>query len=66
MTVRIGLVGAGFVSSHHLIGWLALTARATIVAVADTSFETASAAGNLAALRLVEDRYRLSPWRPDA
>lgn len=66
MTVRIGLVGAGCVSSRHLIGWLALAARATIVAVADTSFETAPAAGNLAALQVVEDRYRLSPWRPDA
>ena len=41
MTVRVGLVGAGFVSRHHLIGWRTLAARATVVAVADPSAEAA-------------------------
>ena len=33
--LRIGLIGAGMVSSHHLIAWAAIPDRAKVVAVAD-------------------------------
>jgi predicted dehydrogenase len=35
--LRVGLIGAGMVSRHHLIGWSALAGRAQIVAIADPS-----------------------------
>lgn len=34
-TMRIGLVGAGWVSRHHLDAWRTLAGRATVVAIAD-------------------------------
>jgi predicted dehydrogenase len=33
--LRIGLIGAGMVSRHHLIAWAAIPDRAKVVAVAD-------------------------------
>ena len=47
--LRIGLIGAGMVSRHHLIAWASISDQARIVA-------------NLPTLRLVEDCYRLSGW----
>ena len=35
--LRIGLIGAGMVSSHHLIAWAAIPDRAKVVAVAGPS-----------------------------
>lgn len=35
--LRIGLIGAGWVSRHHLIGWRALAGQARVVAIADPS-----------------------------
>jgi predicted dehydrogenase len=40
--LRVGLIGAGMVSRHHLIGWSALAGRARIVAIADLSAEHAA------------------------
>ena len=39
--MRVGLVGAGFVTRHHLIGWRALHPRAKVVAIADPAIERA-------------------------
>jgi D-apiose dehydrogenase len=39
--LRVGLIGAGWVTRQHLIGWGALADRAKIVAVADPSSENA-------------------------
>ncbi|BCG95440.1 Gfo/Idh/MocA family protein [Mesorhizobium sp. 131-2-1] len=39
MSVRIGLIGAGWVTRHHLDAWRALSGRATVVAIADPSAE---------------------------
>ena len=36
---RIGLIGAGWVTQHHLAGWAALRGRAEVVAIADPSAE---------------------------
>jgi predicted dehydrogenase len=36
---RIGLIGAGWVTQHHLAGWAALRGRAKVVAIADPSAE---------------------------
>jgi D-apiose dehydrogenase len=36
---RIGLIGAGWVTQHHLKGWAALRDRAVVVAIADPSAE---------------------------
>ena len=33
--LRIGLVGAGMVSRHHLIGWAECAGEAKVVAIAD-------------------------------
>ena len=38
--LRIGLVGAGMVSRHHLLGWQAQARRAQVVAIADPSRES--------------------------
>jgi len=38
--LRIGLVGAGWVSRHHLLGWQAQARRAQVVAIADPSRES--------------------------
>jgi predicted dehydrogenase len=40
--LRIGLIGAGMVSRHHLIAWRAMQDRAHVVAVADPSHENAT------------------------
>ena len=40
--LRVGLVGAGWVTRQHLIGWQALGERARVVAVADPSAESAA------------------------
>jgi D-apiose dehydrogenase len=39
--LRIGLIGAGMVSRHHLIAWAAIADRARVIAVADPSRENA-------------------------
>ena len=40
--LRIGLIGAGMVSRHHLIAWASLSDQARVVAVADPSSENAA------------------------
>ena len=40
--LRIGLIGAGMVSRHHLIAWADIADRATVVAVADPSGDHAA------------------------
>lgn len=37
--LRVGLIGAGMVSRHHLIGWAALGDKTRVVAIADPSTE---------------------------
>ena len=39
---RIGLIGAGMVSRHHLIAWANISDQARVVAVADPSAENAA------------------------
>jgi len=45
--LRVGLVGAGWVTQHHLAGWARLGARARVVAIADPN--PAAAASRAAA-----------------
>jgi predicted dehydrogenase len=40
--LRIGLVGAGMVSRHHLIAWVSIADRAKVVAIADPSADNAA------------------------
>ena len=40
--LRIGLIGAGMVSRHHLIAWAEIPDRARVVAIADPSRENAA------------------------
>src|SRR5262245_60058699 len=40
--LRIGLIGAGMVSRHHLIAWANISDQARVVAVADPSAENAA------------------------
>ena len=40
--LRIGLIGAGMVSRHHLIAWAGIPDRARVVAIADPSRESAA------------------------
>ena len=40
--LRMGLVGAGMVSRHHLIAWANIADQATVVAVADPSTDNAA------------------------
>jgi predicted dehydrogenase len=40
--LRVGLIGAGWVTQHHLAGWQRLAPRAKVVAIADPSRERAS------------------------
>ena len=42
MPLRIGLVGAGMVSRHHLLAWAELAGQASVVAVADPSHDNAA------------------------
>ena len=39
--LRIGLIGAGMVSRHHLIAWAGIADRARVIAIADPSRENA-------------------------
>jgi predicted dehydrogenase len=39
--LRIGLIGAGMVSRHHLLAWADIAERASVVAIADPSRENA-------------------------
>ena len=39
---RIGLIGAGMVSRHHLIAWAAIADQARVIAIADPSRENAA------------------------
>ena len=34
---RVGMVGAGFVSQHHLMAWRTLAGQAQVMAIADPS-----------------------------
>src|SRR6202047_5103512 len=40
--LRIGLIGAGMVSRHHLIAWADIADRARVIAIADPSRENAT------------------------
>jgi D-apiose dehydrogenase len=40
--LRVGLIGAGMVSRHHLIAWAELADQARVVAIADPSTENAA------------------------
>src|SRR5207244_1615132 len=40
--LRIGLIGAGMVSRHHLIAWANIADQARVVAVADPSEDNAA------------------------
>ena len=40
--LRIGLIGAGMVSRHHLIAWANISDQAHVVAIADPSSENAA------------------------
>jgi predicted dehydrogenase len=40
--LRIGLIGAGMVSRHHLIAWASISDQARVVAIADPSPENAA------------------------
>lgn len=42
--LRVGLIGAGMVSRHHLIGWSRLAGTAQVVAIADPSTNAAARA----------------------
>jgi len=44
--LRIGLVGAGMVSRHHLIAWASLSDQARVVAIADPVAENAARRGS--------------------
>jgi predicted dehydrogenase len=44
--LRIGLIGAGMVSRHHLIAWADIADRARVVAIADPSRENAARRAN--------------------
>lgn len=46
--LRVGLIGAGMVSRHHLIGWSRLAGSAQVVAVADPSGNAAARAAEFA------------------
>ena len=41
-TLRVGLMGAGWVTQHHLRGWQAMGDEAAVVAIADPSAENAA------------------------
>ncbi|WPH24312.1 Gfo/Idh/MocA family protein [Variovorax paradoxus] len=41
--LRVGLAGAGWVTSHHLAGWRALEGQAAVVAIADPNIANAEA-----------------------
>jgi predicted dehydrogenase len=41
--LRVGLIGAGWVTAHHLTGWRALQGQATVIAIADPNQANARA-----------------------
>ncbi|WP_164127588.1 Gfo/Idh/MocA family oxidoreductase, partial [Stenotrophomonas maltophilia] len=41
--LRVGLIGAGWVTHYHLKAWASLAGRAAVVAIADPSAESAAA-----------------------
>lgn len=41
--LRVGLIGAGWVTQYHLLAWQKLAGRAVVVAIADPSAENAAA-----------------------
>jgi predicted dehydrogenase len=49
--LRIGLIGAGMVSRHHLMAWADIADQARVVAIADPSRDNAA-----------RHCYRLSGW----
>lgn len=53
--LRIGLVGAGWVTQHHLAGWARLGARAKVVAIADPNAAAAKARADQYAIAQVFD-----------
>jgi predicted dehydrogenase len=53
--LRIGLVGAGFVSQHHLNGWQRELARARVVAIADPSLAHAQSRASAYGIDAVYD-----------
>ncbi len=56
MTLRVGLIGAGMVSRHHLIAWSRLRGEAEVVAIADPSAAGATArAGEFGVARTYAD-----------
>src|ERR1019366_440567 len=44
--LRIGLIGAGWVTQYHLQGWQKLAGNASVVAITDPSAENAAARAN--------------------
>jgi predicted dehydrogenase len=67
--LRIGLVGAGMVSRHHLIAWASITDQARVVAIANPSSENAARRVSEFEISQIfpdaeamKDCYRLSGW----
>ncbi|HSW18346.1 MAG TPA: Gfo/Idh/MocA family oxidoreductase [Ramlibacter sp.] len=58
--LRVGLVGAGWVTQHHLAGWAQLGARAKVVAIADPNIAAAKArAGEFGIAQVFESAQRM-------
>jgi len=58
--LRIGLMGAGWVTQHHLTGWQALAGRARVVAIADPARDKAQARSDAFGIaRVYEDAARM-------
>jgi D-apiose dehydrogenase len=55
---RIGLIGAGWVTQHHLLGWQRQHARATVVAIADPARERAEQRAEAFSIERVYDDAR--------
>ena len=51
--LRVGVVGAGWVTAHHLAGWRALEGLATVVAIADPNATNARARADAYGIPLV-------------
>ncbi len=57
---RIGLIGAGWVTQHHLAGWQSLAGRARVVAIADPARDKAQARAEAFGIaRVYEDAARM-------
>jgi D-apiose dehydrogenase len=58
--LRVGMVGAGWVTQHHLAGWAQLGARAKVVAIADPNWEAAqSRAGEFDIAQVFDSAERM-------